>query len=304
MIKLPTMSAKGRGGCTGNLFSPAVPVAIAALFMSAAYSEAIEIDLTTPGDTSLHVVPGAVGGNGLVQNFTTHSSGTGVFDPFLTLERDASGGNPVGIERAYNTDGHSALYLDQQRPEWNTRVRVGDLGSVVVNGMSYYTFELDANEPGGDKSLISVDNVRIYTSALDNTGLVQNNEANLGLLGTLRWAMNDPLQIGPDYNVDTWIKLDSNLSDQLKQANGGSGWSDMLLYVPTDAFAGASDSDYLWFYNLNGVHLSADINLGAEAGYEEWRRRVPDGGSTLALTGGALGILWLLGRRRVQAANV
>src|SRR6185503_15580623 len=66
---------------------------------------AIGVDLTTPGDTSLHALAADVGGGGLVQNFTSHPAGTGVFDPFLTLERDANG-NPRGVEQAYNTDGH------------------------------------------------------------------------------------------------------------------------------------------------------------------------------------------------------
>jgi len=124
----------------------------------------------------------------------------------------------------------------------------------------------------------------------------------LDSLGDLRWAMNDPLKVGNDFKADNWIKLDSNLSDQLKKANGGSGWSDMLLYVPTSAFAGALDTDFVWFYNLNGVHLEADGNLAAEAGYEEWRATfkegvsVPDGGATLILLGSAL--TGLFGYRR------
>jgi hypothetical protein len=143
---------------------------------------------------------------------TSHPAGTGVL--FLTVHNK-------GTESGYNTDGHSALYLDQQRPTWNTYLRLGDLDMVSVNGVSYYAFELDANEPGNNKSIISVDNVRIYTSAADNTGLVGDNEANLNSLGTLRWAMNDPLRTGNNqYNGATWINLDSNLSDQLRNANG------------------------------------------------------------------------------------
>jgi len=260
---------------------------------------AVEIDLTTPGDTSLHAVNADFGGGGLVQNFTSHPAGTGVFDPFLTIERDANG-NPRGIERGYNTDG--VLYLDQQRPHWNTLLTLGDLAVSTINGGSYYAFELDANEPGADKSIISVDNVRIYTSSSDNTSSVKNNENNLDSLGDLRWAMNNPLKVGNDYKADEWIKLDANLSDQLKKANGGSGWSDMILYVPVSAFAGALPTDLVWFYNLNGVHITADGNLAAEAGYEEWRATfkegvsVPDGGATLILLGSAL--TGLFGYRR------
>lgn len=255
---------------------------------------AVEVDLTAPGDTTLHSLAGSYGGTALFGNFTSHPAGTGVFDPFLTLERTAAGGNPAGIERAYNTDGHTALYLDQQRPEWNTRLQLQQLAQVTIGGSKYYAFELDANEPGGDKSLISVDNIRIYTSATDNTAAVGSDESKLGSLGTLRWAMNDPLKSGDNYVIDNWVKLDSALSDQLSKANGGSGWSDMIAYIPVSAFAGASATDYLWFYNLNGVHYTADADLAAEAGFEEWRAvqgstpSVPDGGSTLMLLGFAL----------------
>lgn len=128
--------------------------------------------------------------------------------------------------------------------------------------------------------------------------------------------MNDPLKSGNLYNVDTWIKLDSaqeNVDSGPNASNGGSGKSDMIIYIPVSAFAGASASDYLWFYNLNGVHFSADydpnnVNLGAEAGYEEWRAvvatsTVPDGGSTLALLGGVFLVGGYLLRRTKTATS-
>jgi hypothetical protein len=285
-------------GKTAAPFKTLTLAAAVGALLSAPGLFGVEVDLTAVGSNP-QALPADFGGNGLVANFHSHPSGTGVFDPFLTLERTAAGGNPAGKERAYNTDGHSALYLDQQRPAWNTYLHLGDLAVVTVNGGRYYAFELDANEPGNNKSLISVDNVRIYTSTADNTGLVQNNEANLDSLGTLRWAMNTPLKNGNNYDADNWIKLDSNLSDELKKANGGSGYSDLILYVPTSAFNGVSANDFLWFYNLNGVH---DV---AEAGYEEWRAAlgrsaptVPDGGSTMTLLGSALGALGLMAHKR------
>jgi len=168
---------------------------------------------------------------------------------------------------------------------------------LTVNGQSYYGFELDANEPGGSKSLISVDNIRIYTSATDTTGSVQNNLANLDNLGVLRWALNNPNQAGGNFNVANWIRLDAaqeNVDAGSNVSNGGSGKSDMILYVPASAFAGVQASDYVWMYDLNGVHYDADIDLGTTAGFEEWRAvtgpqaKVLDGGSTLTLLGLAL----------------
>ena len=146
---------------------------------------AIPVDLSNNNDFTLKPITANYGGTALVGNFVSHPTGTGVFDPFLTIHTRGSG----NIERGYNTDGHSALYLDQQRPTWNNFVRLGDLATIQVAGKQYYAFELDANEPGNAKSLISIDNIRIYTSATDNTLLVQNDETKLDLLGTKRFVL-------------------------------------------------------------------------------------------------------------------
>jgi hypothetical protein len=277
-------------------------LAAAVIALTALRAEAVEHDLTAAGNQTVNVA-GDVGGTAIVADHWSQPTGTGVFNPFLTL-RNADG--KAKIEQAYNADGHNALYMDGHRPHWNTQLRVGDLASIAINNVNYFAFILDSNEPGADKSLMSIDNIRIYTSATDNTASVQNNLGNLDLLGSLRWAMNDPTK-NPDttYNIDTWIKLDSaqeNVSHG--NANGGSGQADMVVYVPQAAFAGASSTDYVWFYNLNGVHYTVDYDLAAQAGFEEWsavvgpQSSVPDGGSTVALLGLALAGLAFVARRR------
>lgn len=269
----------------------------------------IEYDLSAPGTQSVNVL-GDVGGTAVVSDFFEQPTGTGVFTPFLTI--DGNGQTSTGvknIEQGYNTDGHNAMYLDQLRPQWNTPLRVSDLATITLNNVNYFGFVLDANEPGNKKSIISIDNIRIYTSAADNTANVGSNTSKLNDLGTLRWAMNDPLQ-NPNgtFNIDTWIKLDSaqeNVEQGSSNSNGGSGKGDMIVYVPQSAFGNSlGTDDYLWFYNLNGVHYDADKNLASEAGFEEWRaitgpqHSVPDGGSSLALFGSALTALGLLGNFR------
>lgn len=262
-------------------------------------------DLSLPG-TQTYDVLGDVGGTAIISDFWSQPTGTGVFDPFLTL--DANGQTSTGdnrIEQAYNSQGHNALYLDGHRPHWNTTLRVGDLASITINNFKYYGFILDSNEPGGDKSTISIDNIRIYTSATDTTSLVGDNINNLNSLGALRWAMNNPLFTGTGaFDIDKWIKLDSNQENIGRGSNGGSGMSDMILYVPETAFAGANPNDYVWFYNLNGVHYSADKYLAAQAGFEEWSAvvkvgstPVPEGGSMLVLLGSTLLVTATLGRR-------
>lgn len=270
----------------------------------------VEHDLSAVGSQQV-IVTGDFGGNAIFADYFEQPTGTGVFEPFLTLDSNGqtSTGN-TSIEQAYNTDGSNALYLDQLRPHWNTLLKVSDLATITLNSVDYFGFILDANEPGaGDKDLISVDNIRIYTSAVDSTASVGNNTSQLNNLGTLRWAMNNPLLGAPNqfdgFNVDTWVKLDASQEnvDQGGNSNGGSGKGDMVVYIPTTAFGNSlGTQDYVWFYNLNGVHYSTDRDLSSQAGFEEWRAvtrlrpqsSVPDGGSSLLLLGLSLGGLKFL----------
>jgi len=290
-----------------RVLTPALLVASAALCRNALATVPGEYDLSPIGNTTVSV-PGAVGGTAIFSDFFTQPAGTGVFEPFLTIEANAAGKPPTSnsnIEQGYNTDGQNPpnnLYMDQQRPQWNNLLRLSDLATLTISGTTYYGFELDANEPSGGKNLISIDNIRIYTGA-DHTGSVQNDISALGGLGTLRWAMNEGVKNADGtWKVSTWVKLDSeqeNVEAGNNASNGGSGKSDMIVYVPTSAFDGALSTDYVWFWNLNGVHYNADLPdgtdpLAAEAGYEEWRavtgpqRQVPDGGMTIALLGAGL----------------
>jgi len=276
-----------------------VLTAIAALLPSVA--TAIEYDLTPTGSQSLNVA-GDVGGTAIFADFWSQPTGTGVFNPFLTLDSNGqtSTGN-TNIEQAYNSAGFNALYLDGHRPNWNTTLRVGDLATIALNNINYFGFILDANEPGNISRLLSVDNIRIYTSPTDNTASVGNNVSNLNNLGTLRWALNDPTTIGNQFNITDWIKLDASQENIRREANGGSGMSDMIVYIPQAAFGNAGVNDYVWLYNLNGVHYSADRDLAATAGFEEWSAvvrvgppppSVPDGGMTAVLI--ALGLICLI----------
>src|SRR5216117_2551941 len=183
MKQVTKVSPRAKRNAFGRLLTPTLAiVAAATALLPTNNAIADETDLTAVGVDAPQPVHATIGGDGLVANYHTQPAGTGVYDPFLTLERQGG----ASIESAYNTDGQTgglnganALYLDQQRPSWNTYLKLSDLAILDVNGGKYYGFELDANEPGADKSLLSVDNVRIYTSSQDNTLFVQSDEANL-----------------------------------------------------------------------------------------------------------------------------
>jgi hypothetical protein len=282
--------------------------AVAGLVLPSIAAFGTELDLS--GSATSGSLTGVVGGTAIFSETSTHPAGTGVFDPFLTI--NSHGNSP--IESGYNTDGHTALYLNQQRPEWNTLLKVSDLATIKIGGINYYAFELDANEPSGtehadgsSKSLLSIDNIRIYTSSIDNTGAVQSDESKLenpSPLGTLRFALNDPLKSGSNYNITNWVKVDATTDGiaDTQGHNGGSGFSDLIVYIPASDFPNLND--YIFFYNLNGAHFQADVGGdAAESGFEEWRAvkgpntSVPDGGNTLILLGSALIALGCVARR-------
>lgn len=250
-------------------------------------ANAIEYDILNPGDT--HLITGDVGGTAMFEGDWNHVGGTGVFSPFMDLQAPKS-----GVESAYNTD-FRPLVLNAHRNNWNYDLRLGDLQWVQKPDGRFFVFALDSNEQGNSSDLISVDNIRIYTSATD-TGSV-TDEANLASLGTLRFALNNPLKTGtpPAYNADDWIKLASGLDNA-----PGSGTFDLIVYIPTSAFAGAGANDYVWFYDLNGIHNKAG------SGFEEWHAlkgsnpQVPDGGSTVLLLGFVLSCVEGL-RRKLSA---
>jgi len=287
---------------------------------------AVQYDLTASGTQVLNVV-GDYGGTAIVSDYLADSTGTGVFKPFLSIQRTPQ-------EQGYNTDGFTNLFMDSTRPNWNSRLQLGDLGTVAIGGFNYFAFVLDANEPGGDKSLISVDNIRIYTSATDNTTAVGDDVSQLDNLGTLRWALNTPttttemvdiiekvkgkdVVVGQEevdvFNTTNRIKLDSGQENTFNNASGGSGMADMVLFIPVAAFAGVSVSDYFWFYNLNGVQPG----LYSEAGFEEWsaytrgnpppkvtllNNNVPDASATLVLLSVGLGLVGLTARRSKKSS--
>jgi len=309
-----------KGSVIGKLLTPTLTLVAAAVAVLPAYRvSADEFNLSGAPTTQTVNVPGAYGGTAVFQDQWSQPTGSGVFQPFLTL--DSNGQTSTGdshIEQAYNTDGTRAMYLDQLRPNalGNKTLTYGNLQKFDINGTSYVAFVLDANEPGSDKSLISIDNIRIYSSSDDKT-LAGIGQANLDDLGAKVWGMNNPLTTGttpPDlngFNVNQWVKLDAAQDNNNgSHANGGSGQGDMIVYIPVQAFkdAGTLDSDYVWFYNLNGVHYTADGDLAAQAGYEEWKawtgpNQVPDGGNTLALLGSALTALGFVAGRRKLAIN-
>lgn len=305
-------------GAIGKFATPGQAIAIlavaSAVILPASTASATEINLVTgtsgavtsgsfpSGTTPASASTGTAGPDSIYELIDTIPAGTGVFQPFLSYQRR-------GSEEGVNTSlgGNGQGFLDDKRvPQWNHDLHLGDLGTITRNGVSYFAFELDANETGSGNPnrLISIDDIRIYTSSSDPFAGIQNDNqvrskiAN-DTLGTLRYAQN-----ATSGSTANWVLIDA--SRRTEGSTSGSGSSDMLVLVPTALFSAASATDYVSFYTINGVHDTAGDD-GSDAGFEEWRALVgapvPDAGSTLMLLGSALTALGLVKGRRTTATK-
>jgi hypothetical protein len=237
--------------------------------------------------TIIDLVNGNTGtSNSTIFNWVDQQSvGTGVIDPFLRIQ------NNSGTEQGYNTSlATASAPWETKQGAWTHEIKMSDLTSVAIGSFTYFEFLLDINEnKNATGRFISLNNVQIFTRPT----MISSPAEDLSILGTLRYNMDVGAQ------GDTTVELDYS-------RNSGSGQGDMLMYVPTSLFAGASANDYVYFYSLFGIPNEVD------AGFEEWAIRkapgtqpppppsVPDSGATLALLGLAVSSLGMLRRKFVS----
>jgi len=286
---------------TQRRIMPILAVAAGLLPATGAYGTVIDFTPLDPpaagpgyGGVASFAAGTTVGGSGAIYTtIDTLPAGTGVFDPFLTYQHKK-------VEEGYNTSqgGNGQGYLDTKRvDQWNHDLHISDLGVQTVGGVDYYRFELDANETGvgNINRLLSIDDIRIYTSDKDTANDVGNNANQVDSLGTLRYAQNASLGV-----TANWVLIDASRSEG--GSTSGSGSSDMILLVPTTLFDDAASTDFVYFYTINGLHDAAAEGSESNAGFEEWSAKiaagVPDGGSTLLLLGSALTALGFMAGRR------
>jgi hypothetical protein len=247
-----------------------VAIAIAALSCSRCLTAAI-YDLNATGTV---VVP-TVFGDAIFTVDYTQTAGTGTFEPFLTIQAD-------GVEQGYNS---STPNFDTKRePQYNHELRLSDLTTTKFNGVEYYSFLLDIDEPNNpNTSMISLDALKIYTSST-----LQGAVSDVSTLGTLRFDLDLP--------TDSYIKYDD--------LDSGSGQADVAFFIPTSSFLTASPTDYVYMYQKFGSNYSADMLLNSQGGYEETSLAgavtpVPEAGSLVPLVsvlGAVISSPWL--RRR------
>ena len=169
-----------------------------------------------------------------------HPAGTGVFEPFLTLQSN-------GTEQGYNSS--TGNFDTKREPVWNHEIRFSDMQQTTINGTAYFGFAIDVNEPnGGGKQDISLTDLRIWTSATLQNSTSTDKDGNFnGSLGTLRYDLGNNVVLYDD-------------------KHRGSGESDINVYIPVSLFAGAQGNDYVYMYQQWG-----NADAMTEGGFEETR---------------------------------
>ena len=200
----------------------------AGLFAVSTAAQATVVDLGSSGSGSINGALFEVSGQA--------PAGTGVFDPFLTVQN-------TPWEQGYNaTNGN----FDTKRiPQWNHEIKFSDLQVTMVNGQSYFGFVVDVNEPNGTKAGISLNGLSLWTSStIQNSTSVDSNGFFNGSLGTLRY----------DLGANSVLYTDTH---------NGSGQADITILVPTSFFAGTKANDFVYMFQRWG---NTDDSQG---GFEE-----------------------------------
>jgi len=235
----------------------------------------------------------AIGGTFRADVDTTQPTGTGVFEPFLTIKQ-------TGQESGFNTDIGSPLDDLRSPSQWVSAIQLSDVTPVTLSGVSYYAFKVDVNQSANGP--ISLNQVQLFTSATD-----------LGASGALGYSVDsDPSTQPPVISFTAANTERFRLNDQLGAFNEigidsarGSGSGDAVLYIPTLAFAGALPTDYVTLYAQFGNPPGFDAS---SAGFEEFSGFtqggiVPEPASIVMAFLGPLPLgLWALRRRKLVTA--
>jgi PEP-CTERM motif len=199
-----------------------------------------------------------------------HPTGTGVIQSFLRVQQK-------GAEEGFNTgarpmacDGRTCD--DKTDPNFTRNLLTSAVPIVNINGTNYREFFLDINEPaGGAQNYLTLDQVEIYVSNSASLTTHTSGPPGYGVL-TGATKVYDMESGAPNGSADNWVNLDYLL------VGGGSGYGDMVLFVPDSA--AFANNQYVYLYSEFGCGgtFTASLSCGSgnqqkyqsQAGFEEW----------------------------------
>lgn len=181
--------------------------------------------------------------NGAIFSWTAERpTGTGYIESFVRIQRK-------GTEQGYNTSGRPQPFDEKSALNFTHDLQLSQMATVLLNGTEYYQFLLDINEPGNEKAYLSLDELKVFTSAEGS-----QTTREISQLGVLRYDL--------DAGGDHWILLDAS-------RNSGSGSGDMYFFLPKATLSGSKPTDFLYLYSKFGTSVESRSE-DSEAGFEEW----------------------------------
>lgn len=217
---------------------------VVVILLCAFNASATLVDLTTAG------AEGWANGAQFTQDNFELATGTGVFEPFVRIQRN-------GSEAGYNTDG--AVEFETKQGSWTHSIQLSDI-PLCPDGDSY-DFKLDINEASSESKL-SLDVLKIY----------------LADVGNLDDYAIDLAPLTPAYDLgDNTVLLDYSIGS-------GSGSGDMTVCIPKDAL-GTDGSKYVYLYSQFGIYAGTDEGWTSSDGFEEWGVLTTPEPSTMLILG-------------------
>jgi len=212
--------------------------AAVSLIFSNPCANATLYDLTTAPLTGVTLPDGSI----YQINDPQTSTGTGVINPFLTLQAD-------GSEQGYNSNAGD--FDTKRNGQYTTDLLVGDL-KLASNNINYVSFLVDVNQ-NNNALKISLDRLMIWTSPTPmSSSAVDANGNFTGSLGTLL------------YNLDSTQNGGSSNSILYQDGMSGSGSGDIRIFIPKTFFDGLALTNYIYMYQQWGTTPGYETNGGFE----------------------------------------
>jgi hypothetical protein len=240
-------------------------------------SHAATLNLNETGEPSFPIAPGGEGFiNGAFITTDATKGGTGVLDPFLTVQAN-------GTEQGYNQLNNN--FDTKKVGQFTKLIQLQNLVKVTISGIQYYEFNIDVNE-NNNTPRVSLDSLDVYTSASPNetsTSVDGSGRFN-GSLGTQRYTMG----------------ANNVLYDD---TNSGSGVTDIVVFIPVSDFVGALPTDYVYMYQAWGYTTNTLSDQTTDGGFEEtFDLAIPEASTFLPLVAMLLGVVGMDRMRRRMSA--